>query len=155
MTGARRPGLLGRGRAGTTTSVALGVAAAAHVAWGLRIPIPGVPRDRMAEAVVGSDHLPTPAACFAVATALASAAALVGGAPRRAPKLRLAGQVGVALALGGRGALGLVGRTDLVAPGPTSASFRSWDRAVYTPLCLALCAGASRAAVSGWRTRSD
>jgi hypothetical protein len=53
----------------------------------------------------------------------------------------------VAAALGGRGLIGLLGRTDLVAPGPVSDRFLVWDRRLYTPLCLALCAGATRAAI--------
>ncbi len=51
----------------------------------------------------------------------------------------------MALALGGRAVLGLTGNTQLVAPGEISESFRRWDRRLYTPLCLALSAGAARA----------
>lgn len=139
----------------TATSTALGAAALLHVAWGLRVTLPGVDADSMVDAVVGSGDLPSPAACFAVAGALGSAAALVSGVPERAPRLRLAGQIGVALALGGRGTLGLLGRTDLVAPGPVSERFRTYDRVLYTPLCLALSAGALRGAFADWRTRTS
>jgi hypothetical protein len=127
------------------TAAAIGVAAAVHVAWGLKVEVPGVDGDRMAEAVVGSGPVPGPAACFAVAGALQAAAALVLGVPRSRPGLVRAGRCGVALALGGRAALGLTGRTDLVAPGELTDRFRRWDRRLYTPLCLALTAGTLRA----------
>ena len=127
------------------TAVALGTAAAVHVAWGLRVDVPGVDADRMAEAVAGSGPAPGPAACFAVAGALTTAAALLLGAPRSHPGLVRAGRCGLALALGGRAILGLTGRTDLVAPGEVTDRFRRWDRRVYTPLCLALTAGTLRA----------
>jgi hypothetical protein len=129
------------------TSGALAAASALHVAWGLRVQIPGIDGDRMAEAVVGTGDVPTTAACYGVAAALGVASALVAGVPARTPRLRTLGQLGVAATLGGRGLIGLLGRTDLVAPGPVSDRFLVWDRRLYTPLCLALCAGATRAAV--------
>jgi Protein of unknown function (DUF3995) len=129
------------------TALVFGAAAAVHVAWGLRVDLPGVDRDRMAEAVVGSGPVPGPAACFAVAGLLKAAAALVLGFPRSRPGLVRAGRGGVALALGGRALLGLTGRTGMVAPGELTDRFRRWDRRVYTPLCLALAAGTVRAAV--------
>ena len=123
---------------------------ALHVAWGLRLPLPGGgDPGRWAETVAGSSDLPSPTACFAVAGALGAASALLFGVPSRAPAIRDAGRVGVAVVLAGRGALGLAGRTELVAPGPTSATFRRWDRWLYTPLCLALAGAAARAAVHG------
>ena len=127
------------------TAGTLGAAAALHVAWGLKVQIPGVDGAAMAEAVAGVGDPPGPLACFAVAGALASAAALVEGLPVIPPVLVRAGRVGVALGLGGRGLLGLTGHTDLVAPGEISDRFRRWDRRVYTPLCLALAAGSARA----------
>ncbi len=150
MSSTPRSGLLGRRPASRdplvrVTSSVFGVAAAAHVAWGLRVTVPGVDAERMAEAVAGSGELPGPAACFAVAGALTAAAALVVGVPASRPALVRAGRGGVALALGGRAALGLTGHTDLVAPGELTDRFRRWDRRLYTPLCLALAAGAARA----------
>jgi len=129
------------------TAGTLALAAAVHGAWGLRVSVPGIDAARMAEAVAGAGEPPGPVACFAVAGALATAAAVVAGVPAGRPALVRAGRWGVAFALGGRGALGLAGRTDLVAPGQLTASFRRWDRRLYTPLCLALCAGAVRAVV--------
>ena len=127
------------------TAVTLAAAAAVHVAWGLQVQIPGVDGAAMTEAVAGHGDPPGPLACFAVAGALASAAALVEGLPVVPPVLVRAGRVGVALGLGGRGLLGLTGHTDLVAPGEITDRFRRWDRRVYTPLCLALAAGSVRA----------
>jgi hypothetical protein len=127
------------------TVAALGTAAAVHVAWGLEVDVPGVDKDRMAEAVAGRGAAPGRAACFVVAGALATAAGLVLGHPRHRPGLVRAGRWGVALALGGRAALGLTGHTQLVAPGEVTDRFRQWDRRVYTPLCLALTAGTLRA----------
>ena len=123
----------------------LAAAAAVHVAWGLQVQIPGVDGAAMAEAVAGVGDPPGPLACFAVAGALASAAALVEGLPVVPPALVRAGRIGVVLGLGGRGLLGLTGHTDLVAPGEITDRFRRWDRRVYTPLCLALAAGSARA----------
>jgi hypothetical protein len=37
-----------------------------------------------------------------------------------------------------RGTLGLAGMTHVLSPGSTSARFRTLDRRVYSPLCLAL-----------------
>jgi hypothetical protein len=130
------------------TSAALAGAAAFHVLAGLRIPIPGVDPAVLADAVAGTSDVPPPAACFAVAAALGAGAALVAGVPARGRGLQTAGQAIVVLALGGRGVLGLAGRTALVAPGPTtSPRFQRWDRRLFTPLCLALSAGALRALV--------
>jgi hypothetical protein len=128
------------------TSALLAAAGAIHVAWGLRVSIPGVDPAKVADAVGSGQAISSREACLAVAVALGAASALVAGHPRRWPWVRRTGQVGVAAVLAGRGALGLAGRTDIVAPGPTSERFQRWDRRVYTPLCLALSAGAARAA---------
>lgn len=129
------------------TSAVLGGAAVLHLGWGLRVQLPGLDSAKVADAVVGSPHLPPPAACFAVATALAAAAALVAGVPAGRRRARRIGQTGVATVLAGRGLVGLLGAFDVVAPGPTSARFQKWDRRLYTPLCLALSAGAARSAL--------
>ena len=39
-----------------------------------------------------------------------------------------------------RGALGMAGRTDLLASGASSEGFRDADRRVYSPVCLTLAA---------------
>jgi hypothetical protein len=126
-----------------TSAVLVGIGLL-HVAWGAGVSFPRVDSGALTDAVVGSDRRPSPAACYAVATALGAAAALVGGAPARAPRLGRVGRTGVATILGLRGVLGVVGRTDLVSPGSTSHRFRRWDRRLYAPLCLALATGAAR-----------
>ena len=127
--------------AGTTAGV-LAVLSALHLAWGLGSSIPFRSRDELADAVVGTSLVPPPRACFAVAGALATGAALaapVAPVPPgvRAPALRvMAGVFGL------RGALGLMGRTDLVSRESNSARFLRLDRRLYAPLCLALSLGA-------------
>ncbi|HMJ78905.1 MAG TPA: DUF3995 domain-containing protein [Iamia sp.] len=137
----------------TVTSGTLAAIGALHVVWGRRAGRPPTERGRrMSEAVSGAGRPPSPAACYAVAGLLATAAALVAGQPARGPRLRLAGQTGVAAVLGARGLLGVVGRTDLVAPGQVTPQMRRWDRRLYTPLALALAAGAAHSARRTART---
>ncbi len=81
---------------------------------------------------------PSSAACLAVAGLLLVAAALVEGHPRRRPGLARVGATGVVTVLALRGGLGMAGRTELLAPGSTSSEFRSRDRRIYSPVCLAL-----------------
>ena len=131
----------------TVTSGRSAPSAPSTSAWGLRAGRPPTERGRrMADAVSGAGPTPPPAACFAVAGLLATAASLVAGRPAGAPRLRLVGQTGVAAVLGARGLLGVVGRTDLVAPGEVTPQMRRWDRRLYTPLVLALAAGAAHSA---------
>lgn len=117
-------------------------AGAIHVAWGLGSTWPFPDAKALADTVVGSAQVPPPNACFAVAVALGTAAALVSGVPASSPRVRKAGQIGVACVLTARAVLGFTGRTDLAVPGSASPKFRRWDRLVYSPLCLALAAGA-------------
>jgi Protein of unknown function (DUF3995) len=119
-------------------SAGLLVLAALHAAWGAGSAWPMADRQALADAVIGAQQVPPPAACFAVSAALASAGALVAGLPRRRPVLRRIGVAGVVAVLAGRGALGMAGRTYLVSPGSTSARFARLDRRVYSPACLAL-----------------
>jgi hypothetical protein len=86
-------------------------------------------------------------ACLAVAATLAAAAALVEGHPRSRPALARFGSGAVVAALTLRGGLGMAGRTDLISPGSTSVAFRSRDRQIYSPVCLALAALAFPAAL--------
>ena len=99
-------------------------------------------RDELADSVVGSRAVPSPAACYAVATALFLASGLVADIPIGPRPLRKVGRLGVAGVLAARAVVGLAGRTDAVSPGSTSATFRRLDRRYYSPLCLALAAGA-------------
>jgi hypothetical protein len=128
-----------------TAGTLFGVAAL-HAAWGAGKSFPFRDRQQLADAVVGTAAVPPAPACYAVAGALTAAAALVQGFPAGHPTLRRVGLLGVAVALGGRGVLGLTGRTDLVSPASNSARFRRLDRNLYSPLCLALARGAWSAA---------
>lgn len=113
-------------RAASTALLAIG---GLHVAWGLGSSWPRIDRDQA-----------DPTACFAVAGLLGAAAGLVAGRPRRAPRLSRLGARVVTGVLATRGAFGMAGRTDLLAPGSSSDRFRSMDRRVYSPICLALAA---------------
>ena len=125
------------------TAAVLAVLAALHVAWGMGSSFPMTDDDHLADAVAGSPVTPSPAACFAVAGALASASALVAGAPRRDSRIRQAGTIVVAGVFAGRALLGFTGRTDLVAPGgAVSERFSHLDRTRYSPLCALIAAGA-------------
>ncbi len=121
--------------------------AALHAAWGTGSAWPFPSRRELADAVIGTAEVPTPAACFAVSGALAAAGALVAGWPRNRPVLRRIGVAGAVGVLAGRGALGLSGQTRLVSPASLSERFSRLDRRVYSPLCLAL---ASASASSAW-----
>lgn len=128
---------------GSTSGVLSGLAAL-HVAWGLGSTWPCADADALAETVVGGSTVPPPVACFAVAGALGTAAALVSGVPTRFPRLLTLGQAGVASVLGARLVLGFLGRANLVSPDAPSPQFQRLDRRLYSPLCLALAAGAAR-----------
>jgi Protein of unknown function (DUF3995) len=128
-----------------TAGTLFGVAAL-HAASGAGKSFPFRDRELLADAAVGTVAVPPAPACYAVAGALTAAAALVQGFPAGHPTLRRLGLLGVAVVLGGRGMLGLTGRTDLVSPASTSARFRRLDRNVYSPLCLAVASGAWSAA---------
>jgi hypothetical protein len=124
------------------TATTLSVLAGLHVLWGRGSTFPFADRDRLDDSVVGRASTPSPSACFAVAGALSAAACLVADvAPLPRPVQRL-GVTGVAVVFATRAALGFSGRTDAVSPGSSSARFRRLDRRVYSPLCLALAAGA-------------
>ena len=132
-----------------TSTAALGLLAIGglHVAWGLGSSFPMADRDELADAVVGTDEVPGPLACFAVAGALLTAAAAVSGLPEGRPGLRRLAVGGTVVVLSSRGVLGLLGRTDIVSPGSSSTRFRALDRQVYSPLCLALAGLAAPALV--------
>ena len=120
----------------------LAVLAALHVAWGRGSSFPFSGHDDLSDAVVGRANVPPPGACYAVAGALTVAAALVADMPRLPRAVQHLGVTGVALVLATRAGLGFAGRTDMASPGSVSTRFRRLDRRVYSPLCLALAAGA-------------
>lgn len=119
----------------------LGTLSALHVAWGFGSSFPFRSRDELADAVVGTADVPRPAACFAVAGALGTGAALVANVAPVPLRVRRPAIVVMACVLGLRGALGLIGKTAVVARGSNSERFVRLDRRMYAPLCLALSLG--------------
>jgi hypothetical protein len=125
-----------------TAAVILSGLSVLHVVWATGSSWPAGSRDALADAAAGqgSDSVPSPAACLAVAGLLAAAATFVSGRPRRVPWLARAGTAGVTATFAARGVAGVAGRTDLLSPGATSERFRRLDRRFYGPLCLATAA---------------
>src|SRR5277367_3473830 len=126
------------GLAAATTLVGLGVL---HGAWGLGAAWPCADRAALAAAVQGvsGERFPGPAACFAVATALVTAAALVSAQTHGPASLRSVARPGAAAVgavLGARGAVGLL-RPGLL-PAGEQPPFARLNALVYSPLCLAL-----------------
>lgn len=130
------------GGARVPTAITLLAIGALHLSWGRGSTFPFSERDDLNESVIGRSTTPSPGACHAVAGALTVAAALVADVPRLPRSLQRLGVSGVALVLASRAALGFAGRTDLASPGSVSSRFRRLDRRLYSPLCLALAAGA-------------
>jgi len=124
------------------TAVTLFALAGLHVAWGRGSSFPFSDPDDLGDAVIGRTSVPSPAACFAVAGALTIAGALVADVPRLPRGVQHLGVTGVGLVLATRAGLGFSGRTDAVSRGSVSTRFRRLDRRLYSPLCLALAAGA-------------
>ncbi len=135
----------------TTAIAAAGLAAIAalHAVWAAGATWPAADRSAFADAVGGRANgaTPGPWECLTVSGLLAAAAGLVGGYPRRAPRLRRAGAGAVISALVLRGTLSLADRVDLAAGGEVSDRFRALDRQAYGPLCFTLAALALPAAV--------
>jgi Protein of unknown function (DUF3995) len=133
---------LGDHAAGAAAAAGLLAIGALHAAWGAGSSWPMASRAELSRAVLGSRGLQRggAAACYTVAGALGTAAALVAGWPKRAGRPRRVAVAGIAAVLAGRGALGLAGRTDLVSPVSTGQAFRRLDRRYYSPLCLTLSA---------------
>lgn len=134
----------------TIASTALVGIGGLHVLWATGSRWPLGDRERFADTVAGrpAAKAPGPGACLAVAGLLGTAAALVSGRPRGAPSISRVGSACVVGVLAVRGALGLAGRTDILAPGSSSERFRELDRRVYAPLCLSIAALAAPAVSS-------
>jgi hypothetical protein len=124
------------------TSGALAGIASLHIAWGLGSSFPFRTHAELADAVIGSEVVPSAAACHAVAAALFVASGLVADLPVGPRRLRRVGCAVVAGVLAVRGVAGISGRTALLSPGSTSTRFRILDRRFYSPLCLVLAVGA-------------
>jgi hypothetical protein len=127
---------------------ALGALAVLHLWWATGSSWPLADQATLADVVAGRSTSPSPAARVGVAAALSTASALVAGRPSPGSPLQRTGAMGVVAVLSARGALGLAGRTDLVAPRSSSSRFRQLDRRYYAPLCLAIAALASPAVKS-------
>ena len=137
---------IGRSRPVTRAAAAgvptgLAAIAALHAAWALGWRWPGGSDRELAETVGGPGaELPPPAEIWEVAGALALAAAVVAAAARpRAGRLERAGTWAVAGVLLLRGAAFPV--IDLA--GGLDDRFERLDLLLYSPLCLALGAGAA------------
>jgi Protein of unknown function (DUF3995) len=130
-----------RSEATHVTALTLIGLAALHVAWGRGSSFPLADRDDLAEAVVGTSIVPGPLPCFGVAAALLVAASAVQNRPQWPTGPRGVALTGIAGVFGGRGLLGLAGKTSVVSPGSDGVPFRRLDRRFYAPLCLGLAAG--------------
>lgn len=120
---------------------ALGAIAAVHAAWALGWRWPGHSDDTLADRVVGAGaKLPPDLVMWAMAALVGGAATVVGavGAGRRERLLRAA-TWSLAAILFARGALSIP--MDLL--GGLRSQFARLDLAIYSPLCLALGAGAA------------
>jgi hypothetical protein len=144
-------------RSATThlTAMTLAALSGLHVAWGRGSAFPWSDRGELAEAVVGTSSVPGTLPCFGVAAALAVATSAVENWPRWPDRLHRLALAGLAAVLGGRGLLGLAGKTNVVSPGSDGARFRRLDRRVYAPLCLGLAAGVAGQALPARRSRGS
>jgi hypothetical protein len=131
-------------RVSTTPVASTGLLALSglHVVWATGSSWPLKNEGELVDRVTGraGGSAPGPGACLAVAAALASAAVLVSGRPRRPSWLSRVGSTVVVSAFTVRGAFGLAGRTDILVPGSSSEAFRSRDRRIFAPICLTLAA---------------
>lgn len=140
---------------GLATAGGIAAAALVHAAWATGSTWPRSSSDELVKLVVGRGRAPSSAACWAVAGMLSAASLAVvietcrpdtlpatyGGKRALVQPLSRWGSRLTAGALLARGAGGLVvSGTGVVA---TSDEFRRQDLRVYSPLCLALGAGAA------------
>ena len=124
---------LGRPAAAGTLA-ALGVL---HVVWATGSPWPARDRHRLAQLVAGTETMPGPARCAAVACGLATSAALVAGVGGEHSIARVARAV-VCGAFLVRGGAGLTGTTHHLVSWAPAAEFVRRDRRWYGPLCLGI-----------------
>ncbi len=135
------------------TAATLAGLAGVHGAWAGGSAFPFTTRAELADAMVGADEVPGPAACATMAGLLAGAATLVAGVPIVPPRWRRVGLGVIAGVLALRGVLGLTGSTSrLVRGAGRGERFRRLDRTYYAPVSLALAAGAATALARSVRT---
>lgn len=134
--------------AAATTAAALVATAGIHYAWAAGSPWPFADRDTWRRSILGAPMAEPRAADYAAvigALTLGSAAVLAAGGAavpgwRRLPRrLRTVAPWGVAGVLALRGGAGLL----LVDAERHGREFARNDRRYYSPLCLALAAGAA------------
>jgi Protein of unknown function (DUF3995) len=142
------PAASSRRVAGDATAAALLGIGGLHAAWGLGFTWPGTDAASLASKVIGGTNLATPAECFVVAGLLATASGFIHARTRPTgrlgrvihapiPALGVC-SIGGVLAL--RGALGWIGSASNLLR--TTSEFRRNNLVLYSPLCLALAAGA-------------
>ncbi len=124
------------------TSGVLLALAGLHVAWGFGSSFLFRDRVTLADAVTGTDEVPTRCACFTVAAILAVGSALAADGQRLPRTLRSRGLRAMAAVLGMRGVVGLLNKTSLICPGSDSTTFQRRDRTWYAPLSVCLACGA-------------
>ena len=136
-----------------TASGGLLAIAGLHAAWAAGSAWPCQDRETLSDLVAGRPdrQMPPAAASLTVSALLSTAAALVGGYPGRLPRLRRLGAACVVAVLTVRGSTGVLGCTNVLVSWTPGERFRNMDRRYYGPLCLALAALASPAAIA----RSD
>ncbi|MFJ6616299.1 DUF3995 domain-containing protein [Kitasatospora sp. NPDC091335] len=136
---------------GGVVAAALAATGVLHAVWAVT-PWPFGSAEEFADSVVGQgDGVPPAAACLAVAGALGAGAYLVGSeagvlpavGPRRLRRAGVRTVAGVLLARGVAGPV-LFGRVD-----ERSERFRRLNARYYSPLCVALGAGAAAVARAG------
>jgi len=122
-------------------TVVLAAIAALHAYWGFGGVWPGSDAAdcaRRTGGFRGARSMPGPAACFAVAAALAIAALIPIFLTRQLGMLALLAGVGVALVFLGRGVAGFTPAWRRLTP---EQPFATLDVRYYSPVCLAIGAG--------------
>jgi hypothetical protein len=108
-----------------------------HAVWATGSAWPARDRHRLANLVAGTETMPGPAWCTAVACGLATSGALVAGAGGEHSLARVARAV-VCGAFLVRGGAGLTGTTHHLVSWTPAAEFVRRDRKWYGPLCLGI-----------------
>lgn len=130
--------------AGGVTAAMLFAVAGLHVMWALGSSFPFRSRNELADSVIGTNEVPSSAACLAVASALFISATVVAGVVPIPVRIRTFVLRIIVAILATRGVAGALGRTSLLSPGSDSLAFKRLDKRIYAPLCLWLASGVHR-----------
>ncbi|PRA97841.1 DUF3995 domain-containing protein [Microbacterium sp. MYb64] len=133
-------------------AVGLAAVGVLHLVWAAGSPWPARDAAALADAVVGSEHVPAAGPTVGVAVLALGGAAVVGGAGGAGPIARLI-RAGAAGALIARGLAGGVAATKALRLPDPSARFRRLDRVVYRPVCLVLGAAVALGSLGRIRRR--